>query len=195
MQLWSTSECMRGQAQRGREAGAALRRAGSPWDWGQRWHRAGWGRERFGVQMPRTTRREGREIPGSSRGKTCPSNMWSHSIHRRSGSTTVGMRFGFPSICRTSGSLFSITNNRAVLGPSRTLLFRLLFCTAYWTDLEGKRNCVWQLKHFGVLTMWQNFLMRWMHVMPFPLSLAVLLKSGICKHFSSDHLEVTFGIS
>lgn len=27
------------------------------------------------------------------------------------------------------------------------------------------------------------------------LSLAVLLNSGICKHFPLDHLEVTFGIN
>jgi len=27
------------------------------------------------------------------------------------------------------------------------------------------------------------------------LPLAVLLSSGTCKHFSLDHLEVTFGIS
>lgn len=101
--------------------------------------------------------------------KSSPGNSWSHSISRRSGPTAVGMRFEFPSICWTSGSLFSIKNKWAVLAPSRTLLFRLLFCTAYWTDLEGKRNWLWQLECFGVLAMWQNFLMRWMRVMPFPL--------------------------
>lgn len=102
---------------------------------------------------------QGRTVPQATRGPTPPV----------AGLALQQQRFGFPLICRTFGSLFSIKNKRAVLTLSRTLPLRLLFCTAHWADLEGERNQAWKLQCSGGLAVWQNFLTRGTHVMPFPL--------------------------
>lgn len=153
--------------------------------------RMGWGKawntNSLPYSSPGTTCREGggqQGAPGENSAQSNAGYQWQ-----------VWRSFEFPLTCRTFGWLFSIKNEQDVLALSRTpLALRVLFCTAHWADLEGERNWVWKLRCSGALAVWQNSLTRWMDGSN-ALSLAVLLSSGIWKHFSGDHLEVTHGRS